>query len=113
SLVTSSSAGCTDTVRKDSIFNIQTTKTSFSAPDSICTQIPIDFQNTSTPAPLGSNWIFGDGTTSTNINPVKTYKSASTYKVKLYNNYSYCTDSSIKAIKILSRPKVNFKPDND
>lgn len=108
-LATTSSDGCSDTLQKVSVLNIQDIKTSFTAPDSICNNSEISFLNSSTPAPATSSWNFGDGTSSSLINPVKTYPTPNNYTVTLYNTYSYCTDSFSKSIKILSRPVANFK----
>lgn len=107
-LVTTSSGGCSDTLRKTNALNIQNINTKFVVPDSICTNDNISFSNASTPAPVSSLWNFGDGTTSTSSNPIKSYSSAGIYNVTLYNTYSYCTDSFSKKIKILSRPVANF-----
>lgn len=112
SLATTSSDGCSDTLRKINALNIKDIKTSFTAPDSICINSAINFSNTSSPAPASSNWNFGDGTTSTNINPVKTYTVANAYTVTLYNSYNYCTDSFSKTIKITPRPAANFTANN-
>lgn len=111
SLATTSSDGCSDTIRKTSVLNIQNINTTFNIPDSACINDNINFQNTSTPTPSGSNWIFGDGTTSTQINPVKSYPAVGTYRVRLYNTYSYCTDSFFKNIRILPRPSASFTSD--
>lgn len=107
-MATTSSVGCSDTIKKISLLNLQNITTSFSAPDSICLNNDVFFQNTSTPAPASSNWNFGDGSNSNQINPVKSFSSAGTYTVHLYNNYSYCADSFSKAIKVLPRPIAKF-----
>lgn len=111
SLATTSSNGCSDTLRKVNVISLQNVNTSFAAPDSACVNTSINFQNTSTPPPISSNWLFGDGTTSTAISPVKTFTTPGTYPVRLYNTYSYCTDSVIKTIRILPRPVANFSSD--
>lgn len=105
---TTSSNGCSDTLRKVSVLKIQNITTSFAAPDSICINAPVNFLNTSTPAPASSLWNFGNGNTSSNVNPVETYTVPNIYKVILYNTYSYCTDSFSKLIKILPRPVADF-----
>lgn len=111
SLATTSSDGCSDTMRKVSVLNIQNINTTFNAPDSACINTNINFTNTATPAPLSSNWIFGDGNTSTAINPVKSYSATGVYTVTLYNTYAYCTDSFTKIIRINPRPVANFTSD--
>lgn len=107
-----STNGCSDTLTKTNLFNIQNITTSFSVPDSVCINAIVPFLNTSTPTPVSSSWIFGDGNTSNQINPVKSYSTTGNYIVHLYNTYSYCTDSFSKPIKILPRPAANFTAAN-
>lgn len=111
SLATTSSDGCSDTMRKVSVLTIQNINTTFNAPDSACINTSINFSNTATPVPLSSNWIFGDGSTSMAINPVKSYAATGTYTVTLYNTYTYCTDSVTRIIRINPRPVANFTSD--
>jgi gliding motility-associated-like protein len=108
SFATTSSGGCSDTIRKVSVLNIENITTGFTAPDSVCINSTANFQNTGTPAPASANWLFGDATGSTAISPSKAYSAPGTYTVKLYNTYSYCTDSAIKTIKVLPRPVARF-----
>ena len=111
SLTTTSSNGCSDTLVKTSLINTQDINTSFTVPDQICINVPLSFLNTSTPKPDSSLWKFGDGSTSSDTTPVKTYATAGTYKVTLYNTYSYCKDSVKKSITIAPNPVANFSPD--
>ncbi len=108
SLATSSTAGCSDTMTKQNLFAILDINTTFSEPDSICINSQATFVNTSTPVPVSSLWNFGDGTTSTDTMPVKSFASVGNYKVTLYNTYSFCKDSSSKTIKVTPKPKTNF-----
>lgn len=107
-LATTSSAGCSDTLKKVSLLNIQNITTSFTAPDSICINAIGNFTNNSVPVPASSIWNFGDGSSSTSLNPVKIFTAPGIYTVTLYNTYSYCTDSFAKAIKVAPRPTANF-----
>lgn len=52
--------------------------------------IPIYFTNQSTGA-TSYLWDFGDGHTSTDVNPSHVYGSAGTYTVKLYATFGGCT----------------------
>lgn len=112
SLATTSSGGCSDTLIKTNALTIQNINTTFTAPDSICTNAPSNFSNTSTPAPASSFWNFGDGTTDTAKNPIKIFSIPATYTVTLYSTYNYCTDSFTKKVKVLSRPVANFSANN-
>jgi gliding motility-associated-like protein len=105
-LITNSSSGCVDTVVHPVV--ITNNNTAINAPDSVCVNIPVSFQNASTPTPNSALWNFGDGTTSTAINPVKTYNTAGNYLVKLVNTYANCTDSAFKFIRIMAGPVPNF-----
>ena len=66
-----SSLGCSGSATKDIIVAGKTTD--FAFPTSICVGQTVNFQNTSVPAPASSSWSFSDGTTSSQINPVKTF----------------------------------------
>lgn len=52
--------------------------------------IPVHFTNESSGA-TSYLWDFGDGNTSTAVNPVHTYNAAGTYTVKLYASIDGCT----------------------
>jgi len=53
-------------------------------------------------------WYLGDGTTSTLINPTKTYAAKGTYNVKLVvTGSSGCTDSITKTITVNSLNSIN------
>ncbi|MEQ8707035.1 MAG: PKD domain-containing protein [Phaeodactylibacter sp.] len=53
------------------------------APDFICGTLPVQFTDVSTNVPTSWNWDFGDGTTSTEQNPVHTYSESGTYTITL------------------------------
>ena len=55
-------------------------------------------------APLSYAWDFGDGTTSTNMNPTKTYAAAGTYTVKLTTTNTY--GSNVKTMQVTVYPTV-------
>lgn len=107
-LIATSSNGCADTIVKNNLLAIGTNSNSFSSADSICVNDSIRFTNTSSPAPGGATWNFGDGTTSTQFNPTHTYTAPGNYVVKLINNFGNCTDSVSKTIRVLPRPVANF-----
>ncbi len=56
-------------------------------------------------APLNYAWDFGDGTTSTDMNPVKVYAAAGTYTVKLITTNTYGADD--KTMQVTVYPSVN------
>ncbi|HEU4472547.1 MAG TPA: PKD domain-containing protein, partial [Flavisolibacter sp.] len=110
-LATTSSDGCSDTLRKTNAVPIQPVTTSFAAPDSICIDALASFQNTSTPSPSASNWVFSDGNTGSTPNISRTFSTPGIYSVTLYNTYSFCQDSVKKNIKVLPRPVAAFDAD--
>jgi len=60
--------------------------------DSIPTSLSYMFINTSTPGYTGQQWSFGDGTASTEANPVHTYASAGVYTacLTIWDSTGYC-----------------------
>jgi gliding motility-associated-like protein len=111
-LAVTSSNGCTDTLRRTNAVAIQNITTSFSAPDSICVQLPASFTNTSSPAPQSSSWDFGDATNSNAASPQKIFTTPGTYTVRLVQAYAYCTDSASKTIRVLPKPAAAFTANN-
>lgn len=107
-LVVINQNGCRDTLIRTNAVNIGATTTSFTSPDSICVNASATLTNTSSPAPSSSFWDFGDGTTSTLANPVKTYSSPGTYQIKLVNQFNGCSDSLIKNIVVKPVPVAAF-----
>ncbi|MCC7297445.1 MAG: PKD domain-containing protein, partial [Bacteroidia bacterium] len=59
------------------------------------------------------NWNFGDGTTSNQKNPQKTFAKDTTYQVKLtITNIAGCTENITRPILIYSKPVVKFNNNN-
>jgi gliding motility-associated-like protein len=108
SLTVSSSIGCSATVVKNNEVVIGGSSTSFTAPDSALTNIPITFTNTSGSSPTSQTWNFGDGTSSSAVNPVKTYSVPGTYFVTLTNNYGACSFTFSKIIVITPKSITRF-----
>ncbi len=102
-----SDLGCSGSVQKT--VTITQTTTDFTAPTTICLGQPANFQNNSSSQPESSVWDFGDGTTSSQINPQKTYLVPGIYNVKLRNGYSNCVDSITKTITVVDKPAVDFE----
>ncbi|HEX7905222.1 MAG TPA: PKD domain-containing protein [Chitinophagaceae bacterium] len=101
-----SSLGCSGTITKNITITGKTTD--FIAPASICIGQTVTFKNNSSPPPLSSSWDFGDGTTSSQTSPTKTFFNGGAYQVKLINNYGNCSDSITKTVNVISQPAVNF-----
>ena len=63
--------------------------------------VSLDFQNLSTgPSPISYQWDFGDGNTSTQINPSYSYSTAGNYTVTLIASAGGCSDTIRKLIVI-------------
>src|SRR5690606_24650330 len=93
----------------------------FVADDStaLCPPTTVQFTNLSNPGTSGSTsylWDFGDGNTSTAVNPVHTYTTAGNRSVTLVvTNSSNCTKSFTKSqyIQVLQVPTANFTSTNN
>ncbi len=80
--VIASSGGCADTINMR-ICLVDPPEADFSfSPTSPCANVPVSFDNNSSGA-LSYLWDFGDGNTSTDVNPSHAYTSSGTYTVLL------------------------------
>jgi gliding motility-associated-like protein len=105
-LIITNGFGCSDSLTQN--VSIGEVSAAFNMPSSACVGSNVNFTNTSTPSPVSVMWYFGDGSTTTNINPQKIYATAGTYQVKLVSNFGGCSDSIIKTIIIRSKPTTSF-----
>ncbi len=112
SLVTASSDGCRDTVRKTNLVTIPAIRASFTAANTVCANQPQAFTNTSSPAAQSTLWRFGDGGQATTVNASRSYATAGTYTVQLINRYNHCSDTATKDITVLARPKAGYSADS-
>lgn len=110
-LITVSPQGCSDTIRKANHISVGSVVSQFSSPQTACVGKSFSITNTTTPSPGSVLWRFGDGTTSTKINPVKTYTSAGTFTIKLVNNFGGCEDSISHTITVNDKPATAFIAD--
>lgn len=101
-----SDLGCRGSVTRNITITGKTTD--FNIPPSICIGQTVTFQNNSSPAPVSSSWDFGDGTTSSQINPTKTFLTGGSFPVRLINNYGNCIDSITRTVTVITQPAVNF-----
>jgi PKD repeat protein len=111
SLVVTSSATCSDSLKLGSYLQVFKPKADFYSSDKAsCAPSYITFKDTSTGA-SSWRWDFGDGSFSTLRNPSHIYNSPGLFTVKLYvSNKLNCTDSIIKTnyIKVLG-PVPSFR----
>lgn len=111
-LLIKSDAGCIDSVSKMVIVNPQP-KAAFTINDtSQCNNINrflFTDISTSSIGTLKRKWFFGDGDTSTNIKPSKTYALSKTYSVQLVSiGLNGCTDSLSKKVSVNPQPLLAF-----
>ena len=111
-LTVTSSTGCTNTFVKTNAVVINFIQASFTAPLTVCVNDPVSFTNTTTPTPASVLWNFGDATTSTVLNPTKTYSTPGIYTVKLITYLGACADSATASVTVLPKPVVSFSAVN-
>lgn len=68
--------------------------------DSITCRYKVILTNTSTGTGLTYNWLFDDGTTSTAVNPVKTFSTCGPHVIRLIACDSVCCDTIVKTVNI-------------
>ena len=111
-LLAKSDFGCTDTISKTIPINGSTSSFSLSR-DSTCLGSPVSFTASSSPAPVKVFWKFGDGSSSTQLNPpAKIYANPGTYPVTLYSTFAGCMDSVTKNVTVFGKPAVSFYSPN-
>jgi gliding motility-associated-like protein len=104
-LITRNNIGCLDSVTK--IITVGSTVADFSY-SLACAGAPISFQNISSPSAISAEWNFGDGSTSTDLNPVKTFAVAGNYSVRLISDFGGCKDTVIKTVIVHPKPVAVF-----
>jgi len=75
--------------------------------DKGCMPFTVDFYNVATPG-ANIDWDFGDGNTSSSLNPVHTFDTAGTYTVIQYASSDCGFDSISLVITVLPQPNVAF-----
>ena len=107
-LVVTNSTGCTDTFTNPNPIIIGTVNADFTVPPNTCVGTALSIINTSAPTPVSAAWSFGDGTTSTVLNPVKTYTTAGTYNITLVSDFGGCQVTQVHPITVFAKPLTVF-----
>ncbi|MEO0900085.1 MAG: PKD domain-containing protein [Bacteroidota bacterium] len=113
-LIVTNVLGCRDTLLLPNAVQVDNgPSASFSPTDTAnCTPLSLNFINTSTPggAPLASySWDFGNGQTSSLINPSITYGTSGVYTVEMIvTDASGCTDTATHIMTARPLPQVAF-----
>ena len=108
-LVVTNANGCKDTATQ-TVTLTPKPKANFVVPNfNGCSNTnTINLSNTSVNA-ISYVWDFGDGNTSTLLNPAHTYSSAGTYTIKLYvTSVEGCVDSISRSISLAPKPVAIF-----
>ncbi|MEO7445972.1 MAG: PKD domain-containing protein, partial [Ferruginibacter sp.] len=108
SLIVFNSNGCRDTMIRPGQVSVGNIFPDFQVPVLLCTETPVIFTNTSTPVPASVSWNFGDLTSTTLLNPVKSFDLSGIYQVKMVANFGSCIDSVTKSVTVVSRPVTAF-----
>lgn len=113
-LIVTSNQGCTDTINK--IITIHGLPEANFTVTNECQQTAINLQNTSTSA-WGSisnfNWTFGDGTTSTDQQPIHQFANAGTYTIELTTTtVNGCVNTINRPVSIYPNPVASFAGNN-
>jgi gliding motility-associated-like protein len=114
-LTATSTAGCfKDTIKTFDAFYPKPTADFIIPAIAICQGTESIFSDTSiAPGSTISQWLwsFGDGTTSTDENPAKTYTSAGLFDIRLtIKTPQGCTSDTTKQVKVYLQPKVDAGP---
>ncbi|MEM9836977.1 MAG: PKD domain-containing protein [Bacteroidota bacterium] len=112
-LIASSNNGCPADTATDNLFVAPLPNANFfvTLPDTCGVPVNATFTNASTGG-LDYDWDFGDGESSTQLNPVHPYLEAGTYDVSLVvTNQFECTASSLQELTVRGAPEANFTLD--
>jgi gliding motility-associated-like protein len=109
-LTSTSEFGCSNTITKPLTFGGPATV--INSPDTVCSNTQVTFVNAGTVAPQKTLWDFGNGQQSTSTNGITTYTAPGDYTVKVYNTYSACKDSAVKAIYVRPGFTIDFTATN-
>ena len=92
------SSGCRNQFSRQNLITVFHPSASFGTYDTIsCPNHSVTFNNTSTGAGLTYLWNFGDGTTSTDVNPAHNYNITGIYNIKLtVFDQNGCKDSIVR-----------------
>ncbi|MCY7291198.1 MAG: PKD domain-containing protein, partial [Ferruginibacter sp.] len=107
-LVVTNSTGCTDTFTNPNPIIIGTVNADFTAPATVCTGTAVSIINTSSPTPVSAAWNFGDATTSTVLNPIKTYTTPGNYNITLVSDFGGCQVTKVHPITVFAKPATVF-----
>ena len=110
-LIVTNANGCKDTLVKTNFVNIVTPEPNIAfSPNSGCKPLPVSFQCLNTGI-ASASWNFGDGGTSTALNPSHTYTTAGIYTITFsaVDTYGCPMDTQFTdTIEVYPTPVINF-----
>ncbi|MFN2457412.1 MAG: PKD domain-containing protein [Chitinophagaceae bacterium] len=112
SLAVTSSSGCTDTLKYDTLIQVTGIKTDFSIPNPICVNSGVRFLNITNSTPSSTLWEFSDGQSYASKNAFRFFDNPGSYTIKLTNFYSTCSETIIKTLNLSPTPTANFIADS-
>jgi gliding motility-associated-like protein len=111
SIQTTLVTGCTGPTFYYNVFTNPKPNANFTTQANTCT-MTVNFNNTSSISAgsiISNNWDFGDGNTSTALNPTHTYAAPGTYLVRLITGSNKgCFDTTVNLVPVNSPPVANF-----
>ncbi|MEJ7610802.1 MAG: PKD domain-containing protein [Ferruginibacter sp.] len=107
-LIITTASGCTDTVMVvGGIKSMLKPVAAFMAnPQDVCAEIPVIFVDQSTGTITSWEWIFGDGGTSSDQNPVHTYEDTGYFDITLIVSNNGCNDTLVLNDYIHIKPPI-------
>lgn len=105
-------ANCTDTISQNLTINIKPTADFTFTPINGCPTLSVNFTNTSANA-TSYNWNFGNGNTSSAINPSEVFTNTTTvnktYTINLTSiTAAGCSDTNTSVVTVFSKPTSSF-----
>jgi gliding motility-associated-like protein len=80
----------------------------FTIPATACVGEIVPIVQSSNPTPSAVAWNFDDGTSSTQLTPIKVYNSLGTYNISLTATIGQCSATITKPITIVAKPVAQF-----
>ncbi len=109
-LIATSNNGCTDTLAQS--FAVFPNSTADFSVTNVCDGDTVFFTNNSTGNISTYAWNFGDGNTSTDIQPAHLYNAPGTYQVQLITDNGNCADTITKSVTVFATPVAAFATAN-
>lgn len=109
-LIATSNNGCNDTLAQS--FAVFPNSTADFSVTNVCDGDTVFFTNNSTGNISTYTWSFGDGNTSTDIQPAHLYNAPGTYQVQLITDNGNCADTITKSVTVYATPVTAFATAN-